>query len=336
MRNNPINASIDFDKEGIQHGFLSLPYSRDDSAWGSVMIPITQIKNGDGPTALLTGANHGDEYEGPIALLSLAERTDFSNINGRIIIIPAMNYPAFQTGTRVSPIDSVNLNRAFPGKANGTVTQIIADYFSRTLLPMADYVLDIHSGGKTLDFLPFSACHLLADSEQQARCRAARDAFQAPYQVMMLDIDAESMYDTQVENMGKVFVTTELGGGGTTTPRTVEIAKRGVDNFLIHSGIMAGELLACDEDIVELDMADSSCYLFSQHAGLLEPCVSLGDTVQQGDLMAKIHSTERTGIAPVEYYAKRDGLVIARHVPSLAKMGDCLYVIADVVTDVVK
>ena len=111
------------------------------------------------------------------------------------------------------------------------------------LLPLADYVLDIHSGGKTLDFLPFAACHRLDDSKQQARCRAARDAFQAPYQVMMLDIDAESMYDTQVENMGKVFVTTELGGGGTTTPRTVAIAKRGVDNFLIHSGIMAGELL---------------------------------------------------------------------------------------------
>jgi N-alpha-acetyl-L-2,4-diaminobutyrate deacetylase len=331
MRNNPINATIDFDKEGIQHGFLSLPYSRDDSAWGSVMIPITQIKSGSGPTALLTGANHGDEYEGSVALLCFAERTVFDHINGRIIIIPMMNYPAFQTGTRVSPIDSVNLNRAFPGKAHGTVTQIIADYFSRTLLPMADYVLDIHSGGKTLDFLPFAACHQLEDNEQQKRCRAARDAFQAPYQVMMLDIDADSMYDTQVENMGKVFVTTELGGGGTTTPKTVAIAKRGVDNFLIHSGIMTGELIACDEDIVELDMADSSCYLFAQHAGLLEPYVSLGDIVQQGDLMAKVHITERTGMLPIEYHATRSGIVISRHVPSLAKMGDCLYVIADIV-----
>jgi N-alpha-acetyl-L-2,4-diaminobutyrate deacetylase len=331
MKNNPISTTINFDQEGIQHGFLSLPYSRDDSAWGSVMIPIIQIKNGEGSTALLTGANHGDEYEGTVALLSFAERTDFSNIHGRILIIPAMNYPAFQKGTRVSPIDSVNLNRAFPGNPNGTLTQIIADYFSRTLLPMADYVLDIHSGGKTLEFLPFAACHLLEDSEQQQRCRAARDAFQAPYQVMMLDIDAESMYDTQAENMGKVFVTTELGGGGTTTPRSIAIAKRGVDNFLIHSGIMRGELLACDEEIVELDMADSNCYLFAQHAGLLEPSVSLGDIVQQGDLMAKIHTTERTGVLPIEYYAKQSGLIISRHVPSLVKMGDCLYVIADIV-----
>lgn len=331
MRNNPISATIDFEEEGIQHGFLSLPYSRDDSAWGSVMIPITQIKNGAGPTALLTGANHGDEYEGPIALFSLAERTDFSNIHGRIIIIPAMNYPAFQKGTRVSPIDSVNLNRAFPGKPDGTLTEIIADYFSRTLLPMADYVLDIHSGGKTLDFLPFAACHHLENSEHQERCRAAMDAFQAPYQMMMLDIDAQSMYDTQVENMGKVFVTTELGGGGTSTPRTVAIAKRGVDNFLIHSGIMSGELLACDEEIVELDMVHSDCYLFAQHTGLLEPCVSLGDTVQKGDLMAKLHMTERTAMPPVDYYAHHNGIVISRHVPSLVKMGDCLYVIADIV-----
>ena len=58
---------------------------------------------------------------------------------------------------------------------------------------------------------------------------------------------------------------------------------------------------------------------------------SLGDTVKKGDLMAIIHNTERTAMPPVEYYAKYSGIVIARHVPSLAKMGDCLYVIADIV-----
>ena len=60
MRASPISTGVDFERDGIQHGFLNLPYSRDDSAWGSVMIPITVVRNGDGPTALLTGANHGD------------------------------------------------------------------------------------------------------------------------------------------------------------------------------------------------------------------------------------------------------------------------------------
>ena len=138
------------------------------------MIPITQFKNGDGPSAILTGANHGDEYEGPIALFNLSARTNIDDIQGRAIIIPAMNYPAFQSGDRVSPIDDINLNRTFPGKPDGTVTQIIADYFSRTLLPISEYVLDIHSGGKTLDCLPFAASHVLDDKNQEKAPKKGR------------------------------------------------------------------------------------------------------------------------------------------------------------------
>ncbi|WP_219988702.1 succinylglutamate desuccinylase/aspartoacylase domain-containing protein [Leucothrix pacifica] len=212
MSTNPISATIDFDKDGIQHGFLRLPHSTNESAWGSIMIPITQFKNGDGPTALLSGANHGDEYEGPIALYSFAARERFDDLQGRVIIVPAMNYPAFCAGTRVSPIDGLNMNRIYPGQAKGTVTPVIADYFSQTLLPMADYVLDIHSGGKTLDFVPFAACHVLEDKAKKARCIAAMRAFGAPYELKMVEIDTAGLYDTQVESMGKVFVTTELGG----------------------------------------------------------------------------------------------------------------------------
>jgi N2-acetyl-L-2,4-diaminobutanoate deacetylase len=328
MRNNPITTSIDFDKDGIQHGFLRLPHSRDDSAWGSIMIPITQIKNGDGQTALITGGNHGDEYEGPVALFNFAGRTDFNDITGRVIVIPAMNYPAFLKASRVSPIDSLNLNRIFPGRPDGRVTEIIADYFSRTLLPMADYVLDIHSGGKTLDFLPFAASHNLDDEEQSKRCADAMMAFSAPYQVKLLEIDAGGMYDTEAESMGKTFVTTELGGGGTTSPYSVGIAKRGVDNFLVHCGILNGEIQPSPTTPINLDIPDGSSFIFSEHSGLLEPVVTLGDHVKKGDLVARIHITERTAVKPYEYNATRDGIILARHVPSLIKMGDNLCVIA--------
>lgn len=71
-RPSPITPTVDFDRDGVQHGHLRLPWSRDDSAWGSLMLPICVIRNGDGPTALLTGGNHGDEYEGPVALYDLA------------------------------------------------------------------------------------------------------------------------------------------------------------------------------------------------------------------------------------------------------------------------
>ncbi|MEN8190295.1 MAG: N(2)-acetyl-L-2,4-diaminobutanoate deacetylase DoeB [Thermodesulfobacteriota bacterium] len=330
MTTNPISTTIDFDKEGLQHGFLKLPHSRDDSAWGAIMTPITVMKNGNGPTALITGANHGDEYEGPMALFNFAGRTDLSDIHGRVIVIPAMNYPAFTVSRRVSPIDNINLNRCFPGKPNGSVTEIIADYFTNTMVPMADYVLDIHSGGKTLDFLPFAAIHKQENKEYEARCETFMKAFGAPYCCKMLDLDAYGMYDTMVEQTGKIFVTTELGGGGTTTPYTMKIAKRGVDNFLIQAGILDGKLTPCRQEQLTLDMPDESSYLLSLHNGLIDPYVTLGDHVKKGDLMARIHIVERTAVPPFEYYAPRDGIVMSRHVPSRVSIGDSINVIAAV------
>ena len=330
---NPISATIDFEREGLQHGFLQIPHSRNDSAWGSIMLPISYARNGDGPGAILTGANHGDEYEGPIALHHLANTIDIDKVRGRVIIIPMMNYPAFQAATRVSPIDQLNMNRIFPGDAAGSITRLIADYITRVLLPMCDYVLDIHSGGKTLEFLPFAAYHELEDKNQQAACEAATQAFAAPYYLSLLEIDAGGMYDTQAEAMGKVFVSTELGGGGSATPATAEIGKRGVHNFLLHAGILDDSPQLPDRPAIKLDMQQDNAYVFSRHNGLLEPCVSLGDPVQSGDLITRVYSTERTGDAPVEYHAESDGIIMGRHFPSLIKIGDFMNVIARIVQE---
>ena len=75
MQDSPITATVDFDRDGVQHGFLKLPHSHDGSAWGNVMIPITVVRNGEGPTALLSGGNHGDEYEGITAPVSYTHLT---------------------------------------------------------------------------------------------------------------------------------------------------------------------------------------------------------------------------------------------------------------------
>ena len=326
MKDSLISSTIDFQKDGVQHGFLKLPHSHDDSAWGSIVIPITVAKNGEGPTILFTGANHGDEYEGPIALFDLANNINSEDIEGRVIIIPGMNYPAFQAGKRTSPIDGGNMNRVFPGNPEGTFTEKIADYFNRTLLPLADFVVDFHSGGKTLDFLPFCCAHVLNDKEQQSRCIEAMNAFNAPHSVMLLEIDAVNMYDTAAENMGKVFISTELGGGGSTTAYTVEIAKKGIRNLLKHTGICEGELEI--SETLNLDMPDQRCYIFSETTGLVEHCVDLGNPVKEGQLVAKVHNIERTGVAPVEYFARIDGIYTGRHYPGLVVNGDFLGVVA--------
>lgn len=327
MRPSPITTELDFDAEGVQHGFLRLPYSRDDAAWGSVMIPVTVVRRGEGPTALLTAGNHGDEYEGPIALFDLARTLRLQDVTGRVIIVPAMNFPAFQAGTRTSPIDRGNLNRSFPGRPDGTVTEKIADYFQRVLLPLADVVLDFHSGGRTLDFLPFCAAHVLPDKAQEARAFDLVRAFGAPWSVRMLEIDAVGMFDTAAEEMGKTFVTTELGGGGTASARTAGIASRGCRNLLIAAGILQGE--PDPQPTRWLDMPDGDCFLFAEDGGLIAFLADLGDRVAKGQPLARIFPVGRTGVEPVTLLARRSGLFTARHFPGLVKPGDCVAVIAE-------
>lgn len=329
MLANPITPTIPFDVDGAHHGFLRLPHSQDESAWGSVMIPISVIRNGDGTTALFMGGNHGDEYEGPIAIQSLALDLDPQTIRGRVILVPGLNYPAMRVGRRTSPIDGLNLNRAFPGRPNGTVTEKIADYVERYLLPLADLVLDFHSGGKTLEFVPFAAAHVLDDKAQETACVLAMRAFNAPYSAKMLEIDNVGMLDTAAEAQGRVFVTTELGGGGTATPETIGVAKKGLRNLLIHAGLL--DATPEIDPTVDLDMPDGRCFHFAEHDGMVEPLVELGASVEEGQVLARIWPIHATGIQPTTCIAQRGGILAARHFPGLVHTGDCLAVVAEVV-----
>jgi len=275
-----------------------------------------------------TGANHGDEYEGPAALFELARTLDPSQVSGRVIIVPALNYPAFRAGTRTSPIDRGNLNRSFPGRPDGTVTEKIADYVTRHLAPLADIVLDFHSGGKTLDFLPYAAAHELPDKNQETRCFEAVAAFAAPYSMKMLEIDAVGMLDTTVEEMGKVFVTTELGGAGTASAKSIEIARKGSLNLLRHAGIVKGA--PAFQPTRWLNMPSNECFTFAEDDGLIAFARDLGDPVRAGETIARVYPVGRTGLAPVDYRAAMDGVLAARYVPGLIKAGDCLSVIATI------
>ncbi len=323
---SPVRATIDLNEPGLRHGHLRLPWSRNDSAWGNLMIPITVIVGVPGPTALITGGNHGDEYEGPLAILDLARTLRPYDVTGRLILLPFMNHPAVKAGARVSPIDGVNMNRCFPGAPEGSVTQQIADYVFRVLTPMASLVLDFHSGGKTLDFLPLAASHVLEDKGQEARCAAAADAFNAPYTMRMLELDATGLFDTAVESTGCTFVTTELRGGGSCSAESVGVARRGLRNVLIHAGILPGEIDR--RPSVFLDMPSLDCYAFAQEAGMLECVVDLGGHVARGQVLARVWRLDRTGAPPEDVCAGVDGVVAARHFPGLVQPGDTVAVVA--------
>src|SRR5580700_11294160 len=101
-----LTAEIDFNRDGKQHGFIRLPHSVHRSAYGWIPIPVTCVKNSVGPRVLLMAGNHGDEYEGQVALGKLIRSLEPGAVKGRIIILPSANFPAAMAGMRTSPLDN--------------------------------------------------------------------------------------------------------------------------------------------------------------------------------------------------------------------------------------
>ena len=121
-------SDIDWNTPGKQVGTLSLPHSPDDDAWGVIPFAAASIKNGDGPVVLVSGAVHGDEYEGPMVIGELLRQTRVQDVRGQLILLPGFNGPAMRAGRRTSPIDRLNLNRVFPGDPKGTASDRLAHW----------------------------------------------------------------------------------------------------------------------------------------------------------------------------------------------------------------
>ncbi|NDA67046.1 MAG: hypothetical protein EBY09_10460, partial [Verrucomicrobia bacterium] len=183
-----LNTTLNFSAPGKQQGFLQVPWSHNLGGWANIFIPCTIVARGTGPTVLILAGNHGDEYQGQIAIMKLARELTPEMVNGRIILIPSLNFPAARAATRLSPVDGMNMNRAFPGQPEGAVTSQIAHYLTTVLFPMSDVVIDIHSGGRSMEFVPCSTMHLVADRDQRRRMLDAMLAWNSDFAFLYADI----------------------------------------------------------------------------------------------------------------------------------------------------
>jgi len=331
-----IHTAIDFNQPGKQQGFLQVPYSHNLGGWANVMIPVTVVARGDGPTVLVLGGNHGDEYQGQIAAMKLARELTPERVNGRIILIPSLNFPAARAATRLSPIDGMNLNRAFPGVADGSVTHQIAHFLTTVLFPLSDVVIDIHSGGRSMEFVPCAHMHLVADREQRARMFAAMLAWGTDFAFLYADIAGTGLLPVEAENQGKLVVTTELGGGETIPAHVHRIAQSGLHNVLVHVGALKGreqtrERLGLPPTILTQAL-NREDYLLAPESGVFEVCVDLGAKVRRGQTVGFIHHLERPDRDPEPILAPGAGHLITQRAPCLTQQGDCVAVIAQPVS----
>jgi len=326
-------TSLDFDKPGKQQGFLQVPYSHNLGGWANVMIPITVVARGKGPSVLVLGGNHGDEYQGQIAIMKLSRELTPEMVTGRIILIPSLNLPAARAATRLSPIDSMNMNRAFPGDAEGPVTSQIAHYLRTVLFPISDVVIDIHSGGRSMEFVPCSHMHLVPDREQRAKMFAAMLAWGTEFCFIYADIAGTGLLPVEAENQGKLVITTELGGGECIPASVHRIAQSGLRNVLVHVGALKGREQPRKAAAIITQATNREDYILAPESGIFEITVDLGAKIKKGQVIGYIHHLERPDRAPEEIVAASSGYLITMRAPCLTQQGDCVAVIARQVTE---
>jgi predicted deacylase len=328
MEGTQIETSVDFHKPGKQQGYLRVPYSSNEAAWANVLIPITVVQNGAGPTLLALGGNHGDEYEGPVALMKLARSLQPEDVQGRVILIPALNLPAVQAGTRLSPLDGLNLNRAFPGSRNGPVTAMIAHYVTTVLFPLADIVMDIHCGGKSLLFVPCADMDRVPDGEQLHKMAALARVWGTRYVFLGTTIAGEGLLPIEAQRQGKIVITAEMGGAGQCDPRLVRLTEQGIRNVLIYLNILAGEMALPPEPVQFVAATQPGDYHLAPSDGIYESFFEVGEMVRYGEPLGQVHFADRIDQPPEVVTAQTSGLLVCRRFPALARVGDVIATVA--------
>ncbi len=325
-----ITSEVDFEAEGQQSGFLRVPHSVDRSAYGWLPVPITILRNGVGPTLIISAGVHGDEYEGQIAVAELADELAVEDVRGRLILLPMLNAPAAKEGRRVSSIDDGNLNRLYPGDPKGTPSEMIAHYHEEVLLPLADYAVDLHSGGASLSYPATLLRGPGHTPEEEAGLRKLTEAFDLPYAwVFTSGGGRNSTARTAMgaaNRKGIINVMAELGGGNAITPEILAMTRRGLRRILHALGMFPNYVPDAPRGS-RLLHSRGSIYVYE--TGLFEPLRGIGDPVSTGEVVALIHHPETPGREPDEISSPFDGIVLALRSLAQVRRGDAIFQIAE-------
>lgn len=312
---------LDLDSPGRRDYWVALEH---DSIWGDHLMPLTvfvgpEAEPGRGLVAF--GANHGNEYEGPMAIKRLAQEIDSADVRGRIILIPVLNTAAFRAGTRESLLDDgVNLNRAFVDGAGKTpalagITHRIAAFVREFIWPRVHVVLDLHSGGDVARFALCASFHPLPDAEQ---CRAIEETaawFGVPLLIVYQN-QTPGLLPSEAERLGKITVGTELGWGRAVNPLGVRYGRHGVLAAAIRHEQLRGDLepIGHHRDGTQrvVEMVDRACFTVAPFAGHYESVIDCGQAVAAGEPVGYLHDFDHPDLPAWPVTAGVDGILIAQ------------------------
>lgn len=268
------------------------------------ILPVTVIcgKN-PGKTVLITAGVHSCEYVGVQAVIDLERELSPENINGTLILVPIVNRSGFEHRLpTLVPEDGKNLNRVFPGSADGSASERLAWFFTDKIFPNIDFYMDLHSGGiyEDLDHYVY-----FVGNCDPAVSEAAMQVAKACNVPFMVKSSSTTGCYNYAGVMGVPSILLERGGNGRWSHEEVKADVEDVKNMLRKLGVI-------EEPVIDYHMdpflLERPLYLTVSQSGLWYTDLKAGDEVKVGQELGYI--TDYRGNFLECVHAGHDGRVL--------------------------
>jgi len=265
-------------------GFIEVPAGVD----AATRIPITIVRGAQGgPTLALIAGTHGSEVAPVVALQRVRATLDPALLRGTVLIVHVANMPSFLGRTiYYSPIDGKNLNRVYPGKPDGTVSERIAYAITNQVIERADYLVDLHAGDGNESLRPYSywsplGLNARADSIAREMALAFGSDHIVVDTVRPRDVRASVYTQNTAQLRGKPAITTETGYLGIAAEDMVQRNVDGVFRLLRYLKMLAGDVELVRQPL----FFERTEVLRSPGTGVWHARVERGQSVQKGSII---------------------------------------------------
>jgi hypothetical protein len=240
---NFVLGSIEASPGTLESGYLAAPSGED----GDAQIPVSVLHGArPGPVLALVAGTHGYEYPPITALQRLRRTLDPSTLKGTVILVHVANPPSFLGRTiYYSPVDGKNLNRVYPGRADGTISERIAWVITQQVIERSDYLVDLHAGDGNEALRPYVYMPVTGDRALDEAAKGMAMAFGLDHIVIdesrLRDPDDSRYVDQTALTRGKPAITTETGQLGSNDEHWIQMATHGICNLLRHLNMLDGD-----------------------------------------------------------------------------------------------
>jgi predicted deacylase len=272
-----------------------------------------------GPTVLLTAGIHGDEINGVEIVRQIIAKKINKPKCGTVICVPILNIFGFLNADRAFP-DGRDLNRVFPGTKTGSLASRVAWYFTKKILPHADYCLDFHTGGASR----FNAPQIRIRPNDETLLKLAT-VFNAPFTVYSSNL--EKSYRSTCQKMG---IPSLLFEGGKSLDSNKHVVKEGVDGVMrfLNSLEMLRDTFKVPEIKSRTVIIEKSKWIRAQRSGLLHNKIDCNKYVVKGEFLATI--TDPFGTMRFKVLSPNDGYIINVNQAPIVHQGDAIFHISTV------